>query len=154
MSATDIIAIITVGTVAVIVVMMALVRMAEGRPGEDSETATDLTSVNAEVAKLRAEVQDLRRARRPSSTFMDMADALNRLANPPPTYDEASLEVPVMDLALGKLVKVRLLNGKEAEFRLPAKTKSGTKFRFRRGGEEGRDLHLTVRAKPEKSDGV
>lgn len=141
MSATDIIAIITVGTVAVIVVMMALVRMAEGRPGEDSETATDLTSVNAEVAKLRAEVQD-------------MADALNRLANPPPTYDEASLEVPVMDLALGKLVKVRLLNGKEAEFRLPAKTKSGTQFRFRRGGEEGRDLHLTVRAKPEKSDGT
>ncbi len=107
-----------------------------------------------EVAKLRAEVRELRRTRKRSSTFMDMADALNRLANPPPTYDEASLEVPVMDLALGKLVKVRLLNGKEAEFRLPAKTKSGTKFRFRRGGEEGRDLHLTVRAKPEKSDGV
>ena len=153
MSATDIIAIITVGTVAVIVVMMALVRMAEGRSGEDSETATDLTSVNAEVAKLRAEVQDLRRARRPSSTFMDMADALNRLSNPPPTYDEASLEVPLMDLALGKVVQVRLLNDKDVEFRLPAKTKSGTRFRFRRGGEEGRDLHLTVRATPETSNG-
>ena len=46
-----------------------------------------------------------------------------------------------------------LLNDKDVEFRLPAKTKSGTRFRFRRGGEEGRDLHLTVRATPEKSDG-
>lgn len=101
-----------------------------------------------EVAKLRAEVRELH------STLLDMADALNRLANPPPTYDEASLEVPLMDLAFGKIVKVRLLNGKEAEFRLPAKTKSGTKFRFRRGGEDGRDLHLTVRATPEKSDGT
>ena len=148
MSATDIIAIITVGTMAVITVMMALVRMAEGRPGADSETETDLTSVNAEVAKLRAEVRELRRARKPSSTFMDMADALNRITNPPATYDEASLEVPLMDLALGKVVKVRLLSGKEVSFRLPAKTKSGTKFRFRRGGEEGRDLHLTVQATP------
>lgn len=151
MSATDIIAIITVGTMAVITVMMALVRMAEGRPGADSETETDLTSVNAEVAKLRAEVRELRRARKPSSTFADMADALNRLDNPPANYDEASLEVPLMDLALGKVVKVRLLSGKEVSFRLPAKTKSGTKFRFRRGGEEGRDLHLTVQATPETS---
>ena len=107
-----------------------------------------------EVAKLRAEVRELRSTRKRRSTFMDMADALNRLSNPPPTYDEASLEVPIMDLALGKIVKVRLLNGKEAEFRLPAKTKSGTKFRFRRGGEDGRDLHLTVRATPEKNDGT
>lgn len=107
-----------------------------------------------EVAKLRAEVRELRSYRARRSTFMDMADALNRLGNPPPTYDEASLEIPLMDLALGKIVKVRLLSGKEAEFRLPAKTKSGTKFRFRRGGEDGRDLHLTVRAKPEKSDGT
>lgn len=106
-----------------------------------------------EVAKLRAEVREIRSTRKRRSTFMDMADALNRLSNPPPTY-EASLEVPLMDLALGKIVKVRLLNGKEAEFRLPAKTKSGTKFRFRRGGEDGRDLHLTVRATPEKNDGT
>ena len=107
-----------------------------------------------EVDKLRAEVRELRSTRKRRSTFMDMADALNRLSDPPPTYDEAALEVPIMDLALGKIVRVRLLNGKEAEFRLPARTKSGTKFRFRRGGEDGRDLHLTVRAKPEKSDGT
>ena len=112
------------------------------------------TELEEEVAKLRAEVRELRSTRKRRSTFMDMADALNRLSNPPPTYDEASLEVPLMDLALGKVVKVRLLNDKDVEFRLPAKTKSGTRFRFRRGGEEGRDLHLTVRAKPEKSDGT
>lgn len=105
-----------------------------------------------EVKKLRAEIREIKRCQPVrQSVFMDMADALNRLNNPPTNYDEASLEVPLMDLALGKVVKVRLLSGKEVSFRLPAKTKSGTKFRFRRGGEEGRDLHLTVRATLETS---
>ena len=155
MSATDIIAIIIVGTCSVVTMALAFVfaRMLEG-PATTREVHsedTDLASVNAEVVKLRAEIKELRRTRRPSSTFMDMADALNRITNPPATYDEASLEVPLMDLALGKVVKVRLLSGKEVSFRLPAKTKSGTKFRFRRGGEDGRDLHLTVQATPETS---
>lgn len=49
-----------------------------------------------------------------------------------------------MDLALGKRVQVRLPSGKDVVFSLPAQTKSGTKFRFRRGGEDGRDLYLEV----------
>lgn len=153
MSTADIIAIIIVGTCSVVTMAFVFLRMLEGRQqdrkGADDATDPELVSVNAEVAKLRAEVSELRR-RKPlrQSTFMDMADALNRIANPPVNYDEASLEVPLMDMALGKVVKVRLLSGKEVSFRLPAKTKSGTKFRFRRGGEEGRDLHLTVRATP------
>ena len=40
-----------------------------------------------EVAKLRAEVREIRSSRARRSTFMDMADALNRLGNPPPNYD-------------------------------------------------------------------
>lgn len=150
MSATDIIAIIIVGTCAVVTMAFVFARILEG-PATTNEVRgddTDLASVNAEVVKLRSEIKELRRTRRRSSTLMDMADALNRIANPPATYDEASLEVPLMDLALGKVVKVRLLSGKEFSFRLPAKTKSGTKFRFRRGGEDGRDLHLTVQATP------
>ena len=120
MSATDIIAIIIVGTCSVVTMALAFVfaRMLEG-PATTREVHsedTDLASVNAEVVKLRAEIKELRRTRRPSSTFMDMADALNRITNPPATYDEASLEVPLMDLALGKVVKVRLLSGKEVSF--------------------------------------
>lgn len=120
----------------------------------DDESSDERAAIYEEVKKIRAEVRDLRRKRERQSVFMDMADALNRLSDPPPNYDEACLEVPVMDLALGKRLKVLLPNKREVEFRLPARTKSGTKFRFRRGGEDGRDLHLTVRATPEKSDGT
>lgn len=150
MSTADIIAIIIVGTCAVVTMAFVFARILEG-PAATNEVRgedADLASVNAEVVKLRAEIKELRRTRRRSSTFMDMADAINRITNPPANYDEASLEVPLMDMALGKVVKVRLLSGKEVSFRLPAKTKSGTKFRFRRGGEDGRDLHLTVQATP------
>lgn len=112
----------------------------------DCASTGDSAEIHAKVRKLQAEIREIKRRPAAQSVFMDMADALNRLDNPPSNYDEASLEVPLMDLALGKVVKVRLLSGKEVSFRLPAKTKSGTKFRFRRGGEEGRDLHLTVQA--------
>lgn len=139
MTVLDVLTIIIVLALVAAGAAFIVVHLRRGGCDEGSEAFRE------EVAKLRAEVRELR---------MDMADALNRLSNPPPTYDEASLEVPLMDLALGKVVKVRLLNDKDVEFRLPAKTKSGTRFRFRRGGEEGRDLHLTVRAKPEKSDGT
>lgn len=56
-------------------------------------------------------------------------------------------------LALGKVINLNLLNGKEVAFRLPSRTKSGTKFRFRKGGEKGRDLHLIVRATNPKANG-
>lgn len=142
-------------TLALVAAGAALVRAHLHRIEREDSGDSASVEFREEVAKLRAEVRELK-LRKPArqSTFMDMADALNRLANPPATYDEASLEVPLMDLALGKVLKVRLLSGKEAKFRLPAKTRSGTTFRFRRGGEEGRDLHLTVRATPEKSDGA
>lgn len=148
MTVLDVLTIIIVLALVAAGAAFIVVHLRRGGCDEGSEAFRE------EVAKLRAEVRELRSSRARRSTFMDMADALNRLSNPPPTYDEASLEVPLMDLALGKVVKVRLLNDKDVEFRLPAKTKSGTRFRFRRGGEEGRDLHLTVRAKPEKSDGT
>lgn len=152
MSLVDVLTIIVV--LSLVAAGAAILRAHLRRMERESSGDSAPAAFHEEVEKLRAEVRELRRTRKRQSTFMDMADALNRLANPPPTYDEASVEFPVMDLALGKVVNVRLLNGKEATFRLPAKTKSGTKFRFRRGGEEGRDLHLTVRAIPEKSDGA
>ena len=149
MSPVDIILLVLMlAVVAVVTVLtIAYVRRLDREYSGDSAPA----EFHAEVRKLRAEILELKR-RQPTrqSVFMDMADALNRLDNPP-NYDEASLEVPLMDLALGKVVKVRLPSGKEVSFRLPAKTKSGTKFRFRRGGEYGRDLHLTVQATPETS---
>lgn len=138
-------------------------RPLDSEPLHTPSVGTDVSSdLQEEVKKIRAEVRDLRaratpttaRKRERQSVFMDMADALNRLSDPPPNYDEACLEVPVMDLALGKRLKVLLPNKREVEFRLPARTKSGTKFRFRREGEDGRDLHLTVRATPEKSNGT
>lgn len=147
MSPVDIILLILMLSVVAVVTVLtiAYVRRLDREYRDDSAPA----EFHAEVRKLRAEILELKR-RQPTrqSVFMDMADALNRLDNPPANYDEASLEVPLMDLALGKVVKVRLPSGKEVSFRLPAKTKSGTKFRFRRGGEDGRDLHLTVQATP------
>lgn len=82
-----------------------------------------------------------------------MADAMSRLKRPSTDYDEATLAVPLIDLALGKVINLNLLNGKEVAFRLPSRTKSGTKFRFRKGGEKGRDLHLIVRATNPKANG-
>lgn len=133
----------------VVVAVVTLLTIAYVRRLDREYSDSAPAEFHAEVRKLRAEIRELKR-RQPASqsVFMDMADVLNRLDNPPVHYDEASLEVPLMDLALGKVVKVRLLSGKEVSFRLPAKTKSGTKFRFRRGGDEGRDLHLTVLATP------
>ena len=75
-----------------------------------------------------------------------MADALNRLRSARLPHDDAVLRLPIMDLALGKRVQVRLPSGKDVVFSLPAQTKSGTKFRFKRGGEDGRDLHIEVLA--------
>ncbi len=124
----------------------------------------DATALEVEVSKLRAEVGALRsgtakrvadevRRRRPS-TFMDMADALNRLKCPPLIYDEAVLRMSPDAMTLGKRVQVRLLSGKEVVFSLPAQTKSGTKFRFRRGGEDGRDLHLEVQSNDTEQGGA
>lgn len=130
-----------------------------------SASPGDAAALEDEVSKLRAEVGALRsmtakrvadEVRRRPSTFMDMAEALNhlKLRWPTPTHDESVLRLPARDLDLGKRVRVRLLNGKEAEFTLPAQTRSGTKFRFRGGGEDGRDLHLEVLSNDPEQDGA
>ena len=109
-----------------------------------SEEQDDLASVREEVRRLRREVAAAR-SQHPRSTLMDMADAINRIVQPlVAAYDSAVLHVPLIDMALGKRIKVRLLSGRVVTFSLPPKTKAGARFRFRGGGEGGRDLHLTV----------
>jgi hypothetical protein len=146
-TAVEIMAVILVGALALIALLWAVVRFVPSSLRGEEPVLPDEAGIREDVAKLRADVRELRRSARGTSVFMEMADALKHLSTP--TADEATLEVPVMDMALGKVVKLNLPNGKEVAFRLPRKTKSGTKFRFRRGGEAGRDLHLTVRASPE-----
>ena len=134
MSAIEIIVIMMMSSGLTVVVIALVLRSSRPRLGARPDAALE------EVARLRAEI---RRHRRPS-TFADMADALNRLRSARLPHDDAVLRLPIMDLALGKRVQVRLPSGKDVAFSLPAQTKSGTKFRFKRGGEDGRDLYLEV----------
>lgn len=148
MTVVDVLLIITaLGLIAAgVAITLAQLRQIGSGGGESPRSAEPNTALHAEVARLHAEVRELRQRPKPQrSVFMEMADAINHMSQRP-TYDEARLDVPVMDLALGKKIKFRLLSGNEATFTLPAKTKSGTKFRFRGGGENGRDLYVEVRA--------
>lgn len=142
-----VIAVITVTVAALGVILWVCYKHPRDQAPSDGSayTASAGLALEKEVSQLRAELRAVR-SRKSNNTFMDMADALNRIRWPSMTYDEAVLRLPVMDLALGRSVRVRLLNGKAVEFALPSGTKSGTKFRFRRGGVNGRDLHLEVMA--------
>lgn len=151
MTVYEIIAIIFAGTLALAVLLLVFNRLVEG-PVRGSEPDPPDQSIHEAVTRLRADVRELRRSVR-SSGFADMADAITRLKRSSTNYDEATLVVPLIDLALGKVINLNLLNGKEVAFRLPSRTKSGTKFRFRKGGENGRDLHLIVRATNPKTNG-
>ena len=60
--------------------------------------------------------------------------------------DRESAKISEESDAILRATQVRLPSGKDVAFSLPAQTKSGTKFRFKRGGEDGRDLHIEVLA--------
>jgi hypothetical protein len=126
-----------------------------------SASPGDVVALEGEVSKLRAEVGALRsgtaklvadEVRRRPSTFMEMADAMNRLRHPI-AYDEAMIHLRVLDMAFGKRVSIKLLNGKDVVFAVPPKTGNGTIFPVQGWRQDSRDLHLEVQAVVDTKDG-